>query len=244
MKKSTKIYLLLILILAIFSSINVFLPVNDLIGQYELPASKPVIAIVTFFIMFVLYGGLGFIGLILSKKLGFAELWDKKINNKQRFLIPALIGIGIGIFFVIADIIFRQFHTLGALPHPSFPASIVASITAGIGEEIVFRLFFISFWVWLLSFVIFRKKWQEQIFWIVAVMSAIGFAIAHLPSVMVIMGLNSVSEVPIALMVEIILLNGVLAIFAAKYFRKYGFLAAVGIHFWTDIVWHVIYGLL
>ena len=27
------------------------------------------------------------------------------------------------------------------------------------------------------------------------------------------------------------------------YFRKYGFLAPVGIHFWADIVWHVLWGL-
>ncbi len=28
------------------------------------------------------------------------------------------------------------------------------------------------------------------------------------------------------------------------YFRKYGFLAAAGIHFWTDISWHVVYGMI
>jgi hypothetical protein len=40
------------------------------------------------------------------------------------------------------------------------------------------------------------------------------------------------------------LLNWVISIFAAYYFRKYGFLAAVGIHFWTDIIWHVIWGII
>jgi len=45
-------------------------------------------------------------------------------------------------------------------------------------------------------------------------------------------------------MFEIFLLNGVLSLFAAHYFRQYGFLAAVGIHFWTDIIWHVIWGLI
>jgi hypothetical protein len=43
-------------------------------------------------------------------------------------------------------------------------------------------------------------------------------------------------------MAEIILLNGVISFFAACYFRKYGFLAAAGIHFWADVVWHVIFG--
>jgi hypothetical protein len=56
--------------------------------------------------------------------------------------------------------------------------------------------------------------------------------------------LNTVNDIPSALLAEIFLLNGGLSLFAAYYFRKYGFLAAVGIHFWTDIIWHVVYGLL
>jgi hypothetical protein len=45
------------------------------------------------------------------------------------------------------------------------------------------------------------------------------------------------------LLIEMILLNGVLSLLAAHYFKKYGFLAPVGVHFWTDILWHVIWGL-
>ena len=59
---------------------------------------------------------------------------------------------------------------------------------------------------------------------------------------MVIFGLNKFSQIPLVLMGEIILLNGILSFFAAYYFRKYGFLAAVGIHFWADLIWHVLWG--
>jgi hypothetical protein len=31
---------------------------------------------------------------------------------------------------------------------------------------------------------------------------------------------------------------------AAWYFKKSGFLAAVGVHFWADIAWHVVFGAL
>jgi len=61
---------------------------------------------------------------------------------------------------------------------------------------------------------------------------------------MILLGLNTVNEIPLALMSKIILLNGVVSLFAAYYFRKYGFLAAVGIHFWTDVVWHVVWGVI
>ncbi len=45
-------------------------------------------------------------------------------------------------------------------------------------------------------------------------------------------GLKSLHEIPLALISEIILLNGIVSIFAAYYFRKFEFLASVGIHFW------------
>ena len=131
-------------------------------------------------IMLILYGGLGFLGLKLSKKLGYAELWDPRISNKQRLLIPALVGISLGLFIILVDLIVGRFHTLGPFPHPPFPTSIVVSAAAGIGEELLFRLFFISFWVWLVCHVILKKKWQSQIFWIVTMMSALAFGAVHI----------------------------------------------------------------
>lgn len=210
----------------------------------ELPASKPVLALVNAIITLILYGGLGFIGLKLSQKIDFADIWNSKISNKQRFLIPALIGVGIGVFFILADVVLSKFHNLGSIPHPPFPTSLVASVTAGIGEEVIFCLFFISFWVWLISYVIFKKRWQNQIFWIVTLFSALAFALGHFPSVMILFGFKTIREIPFILISEIILLNGVVSLLAAYYFRKFGFLAAVSIHFWTDVIWHVIWGMI
>ena len=242
---SNKIYVGLIITLAILAATNVFLLQGaflPVLPEQELPAPRPLLAVMNAAIMLFLYGGLGFVGLILSRKLGFADLWDARVSNRQRFLIPALLGIGLGIFLILADVVLSQFHALGRLPHPPFPTSLVASAVAGIGEEVIFRLFFISFWVWLASFVILRNRRQEQVFWVVAFFSALAFAFGHLPSVMLLFSLETIGEVPPALLGEIILLNGVLSLFAAYYFRRFGFLAPVGIHFWTDVVWHVIWG--
>ena len=240
---SIKIYIGLIIALAILAAVSIFLPTFEgLLPAQQLPASKPVLALVNAGIILILYGGLGFLGLQLSQKLGFANLWDSRISNRQRFLIPALTGVGIGVFLILADVVLSQFHTLGALPHPPFPISLVASLAAGIGEELIFRLFFISFWVWLISYLILKKRWQNQIFWIIAILSALVFALGHIPSLMIVFDLKAVSEIPLVLMSEIILLNGVLSLFAAYYFRKFGFLAPVGIHFWANVIWHVIWG--
>jgi hypothetical protein len=241
--RTQKTYFLLVLLLAVISSINIFLPQGALFGVHELPASKPVIALATFFIVGIIYGGLGLLGLHLSSKLGFPSIWSDSVTNNQRFVQPALIGTGFGIFFIISDIVISSFNTVGHLPHPPFPTSLTASIAAGIGEEIVFRLFFISFWLWLISSFLLKGKEQNTIFWIITSFSAVAFSFGHLPSIMFLFNYTTFAQIPAMLLFEIILLNSVLSFFAAYFFRKYGFLAAVGIHFWTDLVWHVFYGL-
>ena len=241
---SIKIYIGLIITLAILAAASVFLPFPELLPTQELPASKAVLALVNAAIMLVLYGGLGLLGLKLSQKLGFPDIWDSNVSNRQKFLVPTLTGVGIGIFLVLADLVFSKFHTLGSLPHPPFPTSLVASAVAGIGEELIFRLFLVSFLTWLISYIILKKRWQNQVFWIVAILSALAFAFGHIPSVMALLDLKAVDEIPPVLMAEIILLNGVVSLFAAYYFRRFGFLAPVGMHFWTDVVWHVVWGII
>jgi hypothetical protein len=159
-------------------------------------------------------------------------------------VIPALAGAGMGVFFIVADVLLKRLHPFGALPHPPFPTSLVASAVAGIGEEVIFRLFFIPFWTWLVSAVILRGRWENEVFWAVAACSALAFAVSHAPAVMAVFGIERIGDVPAALMGEIILLNGAVSLLAAYTFRRYGFLAAVGVHFWTDFVWHVIWGAL
>jgi len=244
---SFQIYVGLIILLAVLGAANTFLPQGDVVDTLsggQMPASKPVMALATAGIMLFVYGGLGLVGLLLAQKLGFAAVWDPDVTVQQRFLIPACLGVGLGVFFIGADLVFRQFHTLGALPHPPFPTSLVASVTAGIGEETIFRLFFVPFWLWLISAMLLKGRGQETVFWIVVLFSALAFAAGHIPSVMLVTGVRSVCDLPMALLVEIILLNGVLSVLAAIYLRKFGFLAAVGIHFWADVVWHVVFGLI
>jgi hypothetical protein len=239
---SDKIFILLIILLAALAAVTVFLPQGASVPSFELPLPGPLFALLTAFTMLLLYGGLGLLGMKLSRRIGFADLWNADIANKQRLLIPAFIGLGIGLFFILTDAVFSRFHGLGPLPHPPFPTSLVASGAAGIGEEVVFRLFFVSFWVWAITSIVRRDQWKDQIFWIVVCLSALAFAFAHVPSLMFLFGWKTIGEIPIPFLIEIVLLNGVLSVFAASFFRKYGFLSAVSIHFWADVVWHVIWG--
>jgi hypothetical protein len=98
-----------------------------------------VLAVANAAIVLFLYGGLGLLGLMLSRKLGFAEVVDPKVSNQQRFLLPVVIGAGVGVLAIVSDLSLSRFNPLGAVPHPGFPSSILAAATAGIGEETLWR---------------------------------------------------------------------------------------------------------
>ncbi len=77
-----------------------------------------------------------------------------------------------------------------------------------------------------------------------SIFSAILFTVMHIPSIFAVYNIESVKDMPQILLVELFLLNGTLSLFAAYNFKKYGILTAIGIHFWADVVWHVVYGAL
>ena len=242
---SVKVYAGVIVLLAILAAVNVSLIQTSFLPsapERQLPLPMYALTLVNSLFVLVVYGGLGFIGLKLAEKLNFADLWDANVSNGQRFVVPGIVGVVAGVLMIVGDRIFSQLHSLGPLPHPSFPASIPISLSAGIGEELIFRLFLIPFWVWLISHIMLKKRYTSQVFWGVAVFSALAFALAHIPTLLIILKLSSFADLPIALIWEIIVLNSLVALPAAFFLRKYGFLAAVSIHFWADVVWHVLWG--
>ena len=103
---STSIYIALIIVLAVLGAANVFLPQGSFVRtlpEQQLPAPKPAMALATAGLMLVVYGGLGFVGLQLSRKLGFPDLWDPAVSNRHRLLIPALAGAGTGVDEPVMD---------------------------------------------------------------------------------------------------------------------------------------------
>ncbi len=244
---SVRIYIGLIVCLASLAGVSVFMlqgSAGMTTPATPLPAPLPVLALANAGIILVVYGALGFVGLVLARKLGLPEIWDRSLTNRQRFVLPALGGAALGLVLIAADIILAPVNGFGRFSHPPFPTSIVASITAAIGEELIFRLFFISFWTWLVSHIILRGRGQDAVYWIVAVFSAIAFGLGHMPSLMYLNGWSSLAQIPPVLLGEVIALNGLLALAAAFAFKRIGFLGPIGIHFWNDVVWHVLWGAL
>jgi len=241
---STIVFLALVVLNAALAAVATFLPQGIDIAVPEATMSLPLMALINGAIVLVVYGVLGLLGLRLTRKLGYPDLLDTRVNNRWRFLNPCMAGLWLGLLFIVADNLFARTHQYGALPHPPFPLSLIASFNAGIGEEMVFRLFFIPFLVWLISRVVLKGAQENLVFWNAAIFSAVFFAAGHIPSVMILLETSMPADIPPTMMAEIFLLNGVLSLVAAYFLRRGGYLAAATVHTSADLVWHVIWGLL
>ncbi len=189
------------------------------------------------------YGLLGLLGYALARKLGLPGIFRPAAGTRGLFWLPLAIGLGAGLALAAIDQAIAALTGTAGFTHPSFPLSIYASLSAGIGEEILFRLFVFSLWAFLLSLLLRRWKLSNLALWIANVIAALAFAAGHLPAAMVLTGAASPSELPAYLLVELVLLNGVMGILAGQRFMKDGLVAAAGVHFWADIIWHVVFPL-
>lgn len=221
---SIKIYLGLISILAILRVILLFLPVYSVAPGQEAMFAWPVI---------ILVAVLGFIGLRLSPRTGFPEIWDPKIPNRQRMLIPALVGLGFGVASVLLDLI----QPLGKQIHIEFPTSLVVYPFGGISEEIIWRLFLIPFLIWLISDVFLKGQWQEQIFWVVASLVALLYTLMQIGGYWTI-----ANEISLIVVAGFTLFVGSPFLVAAYLFRRSGFLSSVVMRLSHYLLWHIIWG--
>ena len=138
---------------------------------------------------------------------------------------------------------FAPINALGRFPHPPFPVSILASLSAGIGEEIVFRGFVFGLWGLLLNGLLKRLNGRNAALWIANVIAALAFGAGHLGTLFVLTGAASLAELSPVLLIEMFLLNGIVGLVAGQRYMKDGLVAAAGVHFWTDVVFHVLWGL-
>lgn len=221
---STKIYLGLVMFMVAVKAIFLLSPTVFPLADQESAFSWTAILVIA---------AMGFIGLILARRTGFPEIWDSKISNRQRFLIPTLIGLAYGVIRVVQDL------PEPAPVHLKLPLSILFYTYGTLLLEIMLRLFAIPLMVWLFSNVIMRGKWQTQAFWLAAIIAAL-----YEPLPFMMEQLSGVSGLAVAIVVikwviEPLFLANVVT---AWLFRKYGFLAAVVMRLSFYLVWHIIYG--
>lgn len=194
-------------------------------------------------IVLVVYGLAGLAGYWFARKLGLPGIFSEDGNWRSWLFITLLAGLVCGIFAVLLDLVFAPINGFGRIVHPAFPLSIIASLSAGIGEEILFRGFVFGLWAFILNWLFKRFNGRTAALWIANVIAALAFAASHLGTLLVLTGASSLSALSPNLIVEIFLLNGIIGLVAGERYMKDGLVAAAGVHFWTDMVFHVLWGL-
>lgn len=188
------------------------------------------------------------IGLVISKQLNFGTLVLESIVTKKdigikwkSFILSSIfIGIIIGSILLLSDYIFYKLGAsltfFNADDLPSWYNGLIGSFFGGIGEEIIFRLFFMSLLIYLLNLIIRNKDKTPKTWtvWTAMVFIAIVFGLAHLPLT------ESLSALTTLVVIRAILLNSIGGIgFGFLYWKK-GLLYAMIAHFFADITLHVI----
>ncbi len=210
----------------------------------QMPASNAVIGLANAGIVLVVYGLLGLIGFWFARQLGLPGIFSEDGDWRRWFVIPLLLGLVCGVLLVLADLIFAPINGFGPMIHPAFPLSIFASLSAGIGEEILFRGFVFGLWGLILNWLLKRFNGRVVALWTANVIAALAFGAGHFGTLFYLTGASSIAELSPVLLLEIFLLNGIIGIVAGQRYMKDGLVAAAGVHFWTDMVFHVIWGLI
>lgn len=242
-----KVYFILLSasILSILAIMPYILTVQgDILRAAPLPL--PLVMLAILIQSAVLFAVLTFIGLKLSNKLGLQIPVIERIANKEKidFNVGAIIktsvllGFLTGIAIILLDFAFFQFGLESLFKQLSVPIwqGFFASFYGGISEEIVMRLFFMTFIAWLIGKIIKSKAKiieNKLIMWTAIFVATILFGIGHLPITAELMILT-----PLVIS-RALLLNGIGGIVFGWLYWKKGLESAMIAHFSADIVLHV-----
>lgn len=224
LSSSTKTYLGLVLFLIAVKIVFLLFPRAFPLAEQESAFHWATILIIAL---------MGLVGLILSRRTGFPEIWSATVSNRQRFLLPAIIGLVYGVITVAKDL------SNPAPIHLKLPLSLVFYAYGATFLEMMLRLFAIPLLMWLISNVILRGRWQTTVFWLAVIVAALYEPLPYIREDLA----NASGMANLVVLVEWILQPLFLAnVVSGWLFRKYGFLAPLTFRLSFYLVWHIIYG--
>jgi hypothetical protein len=246
-KKQLTVFLILLVVFAlcVFASYAFF--IEDIastagIPMPEMGVSNAVLGLINAGISLVFSGLLGLAGYWLARKLGLPGIYREDGDWRGWFAVPLLLGLACGLVFVAGDLLFAPINGFGRMEHPGFPLSILSSLSAGISEEITFRGFVFGLWSLILTGLLKRFNGRTAALWVANGIAALMFGAGHFGTLLALTGAASLAELNPVLIAEILVLNGIVGLVAGQRYMKDGLVAAAGVHFWMDVVFHVVWG--
>ena len=182
---------------------------------------------------------LGVLGILLARKIG---LWKDECSiTKTQLMASIVVSVVCGMAMILFDLLlfgrFDQVILASYAAKPSFVYILGAVLYGGVIEEVMLRLFLLSFVAFVL-YKLFGKKQAEVPTWIFVVanlVSALLFAAGHLPTTFVLLGNSPM------IIFRCFLLNGGIGLLFGRLYRKYGLryamIAHAGCHIVSKLIW-------
>jgi hypothetical protein len=201
---------------------------------------------------------LGALGLLMASRIGlgmpFIEGWTNKQPIWHRLpkvlAIAIIAGLVAGLVMIAVDswgfgprmqtIIESDSVTLSEGIKPPAWQGFLVSISAGITEEAMFRLFILTLIAWLGHFISRREDGRPTlaVLWIANLVAAVVFGLAHLPATQTI-------GLPITpfMIIRAITLNGLIGLMFGWLYWRFGLGSAMAAHFSVDVLIQVLLSL-
>lgn len=200
-----------------------------------------------------IFGGLFFAGRVgLGTPILDSLTRGESVADRVRAILPLSVILGVLSTLVVLGLEFFYFQpamlkelgdTATALnlqtSQPAAWKGFLASFYGGIVEEILLRLFVMSFFVWLGRFLSKTSdgKPTNAVVWIANILAAVLFGLGHLPGVSLLVPLTAL------VIARTVLLNGLIGIVCGWLYWKRGLESAMISHFSADLVLHVLLAL-
>ena len=202
--------------------------------------SKELVMVISVIQTVIIYSVVcGVFGIILSNKIG---LWKKIEFEKNKLLVAIVISIIGGLVLSIGDLfIFGSFNELIKHSYDVKPSIeyIISSFTyGGVIEEVMLRLFFMSLVAFIISKLFYKKEKNIpiKVFVIANIISALLFALGHLPATIQLFG-----GLDLLLIIRCLIMNGMFGLAFGWLYRKYGIqysmVAHFGCHLVSKMIW-------
>ncbi len=230
---------------------------SSILQNLKLPP-LPVLIAATVLQTAVMYAIAIFGGMFFASRVGlgtpilYAATQGESVADRVRAILPLSIIIGVlgtlvlmGLeFFYFQPAMLKEIGNSAAVlnlrtSQPAAWKGFLASFYGGIVEEVLLRLFVMSFLVWLGRFIskTAEGKPTTGVIWTANILAAVLFGLGHLPAIAPLVPLT-----PLVITREVVL-NGLLGIVFGWLYWKRGLEAAMISHFSADLVLHVLLAL-
>lgn len=206
----------------------------------------PVLLIAQVIQSFVLFSIAIYFGLRLANRVGFGLPIIEGLLRKERqgenlkAILWLSIGFGVlvSVLIILFSFLFQSMSVDFLKAEIAVPAwkSFLASFYGGVGEEVLLRLFLMTFFVWI-TFKIKKTATGQPTatgIWLAIIVSSIIFGLGHLPIT------GALTAITPMVVIRAIVLNGVGGVIFGWLYWKKGLESSMISHFTADICLHVI----